>query len=166
MPERSGTTPKPMKFITQLALTTVGTVAMLGTIAAVGAAFHTPEPLSQASPQTPAVVAPSEPTEAMKLAKLGWQELKPGIFGRWCYENCSTSGVIGDDKYFLMEVWAKNQDAGDIYAQVNLLDVADTVVGWTNDTLYLSKGSKGVLTFTTHQENVTTARLVKFSTKG
>lgn len=155
-----------MKFITQLALTTVGTVAMLGTITAVGAAFHTPEPLSQASPQASAVAAPPEPTEAEKLAKLGWMQLKPGIFGRWCSSTCSTSGVIGDDKYFLMEVWAKNQDAGDIYAQVNLLDVADTVVGWTNDSLYLSKGSKGVLTFTTHQENVRAARLIKFNARG
>ena len=162
MPEGSGTTPKPMKFITQLALTTVGTVAMLGTIATVGAAFHTPKPLAQA----PAVVAPPEPSEVMKLAKLGWMQLKPGIFGRWCYGNCSTSKVIGDDKYFLLEIWAKNQDAGDIYAQVNLLDAADTVVGWTNDTLYLSKGSKGILTFTTRQENVTTARLIKFSARG
>lgn len=155
-----------MKFITQLALTTAGTVAMLGTITAVSAAFHTPEPLSQASPQATAVVAPPEPTEAEKLADLGWMQVKPGIFARWCSAGCSTSEVIGDDSYFLMEVWAKDQDAGDIYAQVNLLDATGTVVGWTNDTLYLSKGDKGVLTFTTHQENVTTARMVKFNARG
>ena len=77
----------------------------------------------------------------------GWFQLSPGIYGRWCTQTCSKAGVIGDSAYWLLEVWAKERSAGDIYARINVMQNG-TVVGWTNDTSYLSKGQKGVMTFT------------------
>lgn len=81
-----------------------------------------------------------------KLKEDGWNEIKPGIYGRWCTNSCSTTGVIGRQTYWLMEVWAKDRSASNIYAQANILE-RGTVIGWTNDTLHLPKGQKGVLTF-------------------
>ena len=76
----------------------------------------------------------------------GWFELSRGIYGRWCNETCSKASVIGNASYWLLEVWAKDRAAGDIYARVNITE-GGTVVGWTNDTAYLSQGQKGVMTF-------------------
>ena len=41
----------------------------------------------------------------------------------------------------------------------------DVVTGWTNDTLYLSKGQKGILVFDTYQDFDTT-QLVEFNVRG
>ena len=106
--------------------------------------------------------------EKEEFDRMGWWEQEPGIFVRWCTKTCSSAGVIGDSSYWLMEVWCKERSCGDIYAQMNI-ERNGTVVGWTNDTMYLSKGQKGVLTFQkyglpggggAHQ-----GRLVKFSAR-
>ena len=81
-----------------------------------------------------------------KFKAEGWFQLKPGIYGRWCTHTCNNATVIGDANYWLMEVWSKGRTAGDIYARVNILK-NNVVVGWTNDTAYLSHGQKGILTF-------------------
>ena len=47
---------------------------------------------------------------------------------------------------------------------VNLIK-NDVVVGWTNDTLYLSKGQRGVLTFDSYKD-FDSARLVQFNVRG
>lgn len=60
-----------------------------------------------------------------------------------------------------MEVWAKDKAAGDIYAQINFLK-NDIVIGWTNNTLFLSKGQKGILTFDSYQ-SADAMQLTKFS---
>ena len=67
-----------------------------------------------------------------------------------------------------MEVWAKDRAAGDIYAQINVLN-GGTAIGWTNDTAYLSRGQKGVLTFSKYLPGYGSqysAELVKFSARG
>lgn len=94
----------------------------------------------------------------------GWMELKPGIYGRWCTQTCNSSAVIGDNRYSLLEVWAKDRAAGDIYARVNLLKDG-VVIGWTNDTSYLSLGQKGVLTFDSYQW-FDSAQITEFNTSG
>ena len=99
-----------------------------------------------------------------KFKAEGWWEQRPGIFVRWCTDTCDSGGVIGNGTYALMEVWAKDRAAGDIYAQVNLLRNG-VVSGWTNDTLFLSKGQKGVLTFDTYRK-FDTAQLTKFNVSG
>ena len=99
-----------------------------------------------------------------KFKSEGWWEAADGIYVRWCTNTCDNSSVIGDNTYSLMEVWAKDRAAGDIYAQVNLMK-GDVVVGWTNDTLFLDKGQKGVLTFDTYQ-SPTSFQLTKFSARG
>ena len=99
-----------------------------------------------------------------KFEAEGWFQLEPGIYGRWCTETCNNSKVIGDNRYFLMEVWAKDAHAGDIYAQVNL-EHNGVVIGWTNDTMYLSRGQRGVLTFDSYQY-FDQAQLVKFNARG
>ena len=99
-----------------------------------------------------------------KFKAEGWWEAQPCIFVRWCTETCNNSKVIGDNRYSLMEVWAKDAHAGDIYAQVNL-EHNGVVIGWTNDTMYLSRGQRGVLTFDSHQ-HFDQAQLVKFNARG
>ena len=103
-----------------------------------------------------------------KFKAEGWFELKPGIYGRWCTQTCSNADVIGSASYWLMEVWAKDRAAGDIYAQINVLEDG-VVVGWTNDTAYLSQGQRGVLTFSKYTPghgSRYTAQLVKFNARG
>ena len=98
----------------------------------------------------------------------GWWEQEPGIFVRWCTKTCSSADVIGDASYWLMEVWARDRAAGDIYAQINVLQNG-TVVGWTNDTAFLAQGQKGVLTFTKYTPGSGSnygAQLTKFTTRG
>jgi len=99
-----------------------------------------------------------------KFKAEGWSEVQNGIFVRWCTDTCNNSKVIGDNRYSLMEVWAKDANAGDIYAQVNLMRNG-VVVGWTNDTMYLSRGQRGVLTFDSYQY-FDQAQLVKFNARG
>lgn len=103
-----------------------------------------------------------------ELRAEGWFQVSPGIYGRWCNDTCSKAEVIGDASYWLMEVWAKDRAAGDIYAQVNI-EKNGVVIGWTNDTAYLSKGQKGVLTFSKYLPGSGSqyqADLVKFSARG
>ena len=100
-----------------------------------------------------------------KFKAEGWFQLKPGIYGRWCTETCNNSKVIGRSTYWLMEVWAKDRSAGDIYARINITSNG-TVVGWTNDTTYLSHGQKGILTFSTYQSGVNGAQLTEFNARG
>ena len=109
-----------------------------------------------------------EDAAAAKFKAEGWFQLSPGIYGRWCTKTCSTADVIGNASYWLMEVWAKDRAAGDIYAQINVLN-GGTVIGWTNDTAYLSRGQKGVLTFSKYLPGYGSqysAELVKFSARG
>jgi len=110
----------------------------------------------------------SERKAAAKFKAEGWFQVSSGIYGRWCTETCSKAEVIGNQSYWLMEVWAKDRAAGDIYAQINVLKDG-TVIGWTNDTAYLSRGQKGVLTFTKYLPGYGSqysAQLVKFSARG
>ena len=103
-----------------------------------------------------------------KFKAEGWFQLKPGIYGRWCTQTCSRANVIGSSTYWLLEVWAKDRAAGDIYARVNILRDG-VVVGWTNETAYLSKGQRGVLTFSKYTPghgSRYTAQLVKFNARG
>ncbi len=72
--------------------------------------------------------------------------------------------MIGDNRYSLLEVWAKDRPAGDIYARVNLLKDG-VVIGWTNDTAYLSQGQRGVLTFDSYQY-FDGAQLTEFNARG
>ena len=111
-----------------------------------------------------AKIAEAKAQADAKFKAEGWWEAQPGIFVRWCTETCSNSKVIGDNRYSLMEVWAKDAHAGDIYAQVNL-ERSGVVIGWTNDTMYLSRGQRGVLTFDSHQY-FDQAQLVKFNARG
>ena len=102
-----------------------------------------------------------------KFKEEGWFQLEPGIYGRWCTETCSNADVIGDATYWLMEVWAKEKAAGDIYAQVNILKDG-VVIGWTNDTAFLSEGQKGVLTFSKYLPGGAgqySAQIVKFNAR-
>ena len=100
-----------------------------------------PDPVSSTTPM--ALKVQEEPTTPP-----GYFVLEPGIYGRWCTETdtCSQAGVIGNQSFWLLEVWAKDRSAGDIYGRVNIFK-DDVVIGWTNDTAYLSKGQKGVMTF-------------------
>jgi hypothetical protein len=103
-----------------------------------------------------------------KLKAEGWFEVSRGIYGRWCTQTCSTADVIGSGGYWLMEIWAKDRAAGDIYGQVNIIRDG-VVVGWTNDTLYLDKGQRGILTFQKYglsNPASYTAQLVKFNARG
>ena len=106
---------------------------------------------------------------AERKALEGWTQQEPGIYVRWCTESCSRAEVIGNSAYWLMEVWCKDRSCGDIYAQMNILRNG-TVVGWTNDTMYLSKGQKGVLTFQKYSlpggGAAYQGQLVKFSAHG
>lgn len=104
-----------------------------------------------------------------KFKAEGWWQQEPGIFVRWCTKTCSRAEVIGDSAYWLMEVWCKERACGDIYAQMNI-EKNGTVVGWTNDTLFLSRGQRGVLTFQKYNLPGGGAsyqgQLVKFSARG
>ena len=111
-----------------------------------------------------AKIAEAKAAADAKFQAEGWFQLEPGIYGRWCTNTCSRAKVIGDNTYSLMEVWAKDAHAGDIYAQVNLLRNG-VVVGWTNDTMYLSRGQRGVLTFDSYIDADSTS-LVKFNARG
>jgi len=84
--------------------------------------------------------------EEAKVKAEGWYEMKPGIYARWCTETCSLAKVIGSGSYSLMEVWAKDAHAGDIYARVVVLRDGE-IVGYIKDTIHLSRGQRGVLTF-------------------
>ena len=110
-------------------------------------------------------IASQASAEDAKVKAEGWFQVANGIYGRWCTETCSNAEVIGNAAYWLMEVWAKDRSAGDIYAQINVLQNG-TVIGWTNDTAYLSRGQKGILTFTKYlpgSGGQYKAQLVKFS---
>jgi len=96
-----------------------------------------------------AAIAQQIKKETSQFQAEGWFQLQPGIYGRWCTQTCSTASVIGDASYWLLEVWAKDRPAGDIYARINILQNG-VVVAWTNDTAYLSMGQRGVLTFSKH----------------
>ena len=101
-----------------------------------------------------------------KLAEAGWREQLSGIYVRWCTKTCSQADVIGDSTFALMEVWCKERACGDIYAQANFVKDG-TAVGWTNDTLYLGYGQKGVLTFQKYgYRGGGSAQLVKFTARG
>ena len=63
-----------------------------------------------------------------KFKAEGWWQAQPGIYVRWCTQTCSNAEVIGNASYWLMEVWAKDRAAGDIYAQINVLK-GGTVIG-------------------------------------
>ena len=112
--------------------------------------------------------AKAEAAAKAKFKAEGWFEVDKGIYGRWCTHTCSRAEVIGSSAYWLMEVWAKDRAAGDIYAQINVMQNG-TVVGWTNDTAFLAKGQKGVLTFTKYLPGSGSnyqAQLVKFNARG
>ena len=112
-------------------------------------------------------IAAANAAEA-KFKAEGWFELEPGIYGRWCTETCSTAEVIGDQAYWLMEVWAKDRAAGDVYAQINVIRNG-VIIGWTNDTAYIGAGQRAVLTFGKYgldNSGQYTAELVKFNARG
>jgi len=98
--------------------------------------------------------------EEAKVKAEGWYEMKPGIYARWCTETCSLAKVIGSGSYSLMEVWAKDAHAGDIYARVVLLRDGE-VVGYIKDTIHLSRGQRGVLTFDSYYD-ADSAKLTEF----
>ena len=98
--------------------------------------------------------------EEAKVKAEGWYEMKPGIYARWCTETCSLAKVIGSGSYSLMEVWAKDAHAGDIYARVVLLRDGE-VVGYIKDTIHLSRGQRGVLTFDSYFD-ADSAKLTEF----
>ena len=99
-----------------------------------------------------------------KFKAEGWWQQQPGIYARWCTNTCNNSKVIGSNRYSLLEIWAKDRPAGDIYARVNLIRNG-VVIGWTNDTAYLSKGQRGVLTFDSYQF-FDEAQLTEFRARG
>ena len=111
-----------------------------------------------------AKIAEAKAAAEAKFQAEGWWEQEPGIFVRWCTQTCSRAKVIGSGTYSLMEVWAKDAHAGDIYARVNLLR-NDVVIGWTNDTMYLSHGQRGVLTFDSYID-ADSAQLTEFNARG
>ncbi|WP_186582974.1 hypothetical protein [Synechococcus sp. MEDNS5] len=103
-----------------------------------------------------------------KFEAEGWFELSKGIYGRWCTNTCNKAEVIGNSSYWLMEVWAKDRAAGDIYAQINIMQNG-VVTGWTNDTAFLDKGQRGVLTFQKYGLSngaAYQAQLTKFNARG
>ena len=104
-----------------------------------------------------------EKSDKEEFDRMGWVEQEQGIFVRWCKNDCSKAGLIGDGAYALMEVWCRDRACGDIYAQANFVKNG-SVIGWTNDTLYLDYGQKGVLTFQKYGlSGGGSAELVKFS---
>lgn len=119
--------------------------------------------LAEKEKQRERIAANARAAEA-KFKAEGWTEQEDGIYTRWCTQTCTKTGVIGDNTYALMEVYAKGRAAGDIYAQVNLLQDG-VVVGYTNDTLFLSQGQKGILTFDTYK-SANSMELTKFNVRG
>lgn len=112
--------------------------------------------------------AAKEKAAQAKFKAEGWFELSEGIYGRWCTDTCSKAEVIGNSSYWLMEVWAKDRAAGDIYAQINIMQNG-VVTGWTNDTAFLDKGQRGVLTFQKYGLSngaAYQAQLTKFNARG
>jgi hypothetical protein len=108
---------------------------------------------------TPPPAPPAPPPPGWKVSE------HEGIFWRWCTNDpaCSSDRVIGDGSYVLMQVWCKDRPCGDIYAQVNLINAQDVVVGWTNDSGYGDIGQKVQLTFHATQDDWETARLTQLS---
>lgn len=122
---------------------------------------------AKAKAERDAAIAKANAQKAAAEAKFkaeGWAQVRDGIYVRWCTDTCNNSKVIGDNRYALMEVWAKDRAAGDIYARVNLVRDG-VVIGWTNDTTYLSQGQRGVLTFDSYQY-FDTAELTEFNARG
>ena len=112
--------------------------------------------------------AAKEKAAQAKFEAEGWFELSNGIYGRWCTDTCSQAEVVGNSSYWLMEVWAKDRAAGDIYAQINIMQNG-VVTGWTNDTAFLDKGQRGVLTFQKYGLSngaAYQAQLTKFNARG
>ena len=104
--------------------------------------------------------------EAEEFKRMGWWEVKDGIFARYCTNGpkpCSSAGVIGDASYVLVEIWCKERSCGDIYGRVNLLNSAGTVVGWTNDTGYGGYGQKVVLTFDSYRDGWSKAQITELN---
>ena len=104
--------------------------------------------------------------EEEEFKRLKWWEASNGIYARYCTSGpkpCSSSGVIGDASYVLVEIWCKERACGDIYGRVNLLNNSGTVVGWTNDTGYGGFGQKVVLTFDTYREGWSKAQITDLS---
>ena len=115
-----------------------------------------------------AKIAEAKAQADAKFKAEGWFQLEPGIYGRWCTKTCSTAEVIGDQAYWLMEVWAKDRAAGDVYAQINIVRDG-VIIGWTNDTAYIDHGQRAVLTFGKYGLNdpgQNQAQLVKFNARG
>lgn len=115
-----------------------------------------------------AKIAEAKAQADAKFKAEGWFQLEPGIYGRWCTETCSTAEVIGDQAYWLMEVWAKDRAAGDVYAQINVIRNG-VIIGWTNDTAYIDRGQRAVLTFGKYgidNPGQHQAQLVKFNARG
>lgn len=104
--------------------------------------------------------------EEEEFKRLNWWEPSSGIYARYCTKGpkpCSSSGVIGDASYVLVEIWCKEKACGDIYGRVNLLNNSGTVVGWTNDTGYGGYGQKVVLTFDTYREGWSKAQITELN---
>lgn len=123
--------------------------------------------LAEQKKQREKLAAEARAAEA-KFKAEGWFELATGIYGRWCTQTCSNASVIGDAAYWLLEVWAKDRAAGDIYARINVMQNG-TVIGWTNDTTYLSLGQRGVMTFDKYlpgDGSNYTAQLTEFNARG
>ena len=115
-----------------------------------------------------AKIAEAKAQADAKFEAEGWFQLEPGIYGRWCTKTCSTAEVIGNQSYWLMEVWAKDRAAGDVYAQINIMRDG-VIIGWTNDTAYIGRGQRAVLTFGKYGLNNPgqhQAQLVKFNARG
>ena len=115
-----------------------------------------------------AKIAEAKAQADAKFEAEGWFQLEPGIYGRWCNKTCSTAEVIGGQAYWLMEVWAKDRAAGDVYAQINIMRDG-VIIGWTNDTAYIGRGQRAVLTFGKYGLNNPgqhQAQLVKFNARG
>ena len=96
---------------------------------------------------------------------MGWWEQEPGIFVRWCARPAIGRSDRGSS-YWLMEVWCKERSV--VTSRPNE-HREWLIVGWTSDTMYLSKGQKGVLTFQKYGlpggGGAVQGRLVKFSTR-
>ena len=110
------------------------------------------EPAAIESVQTgPTAEELAKQQEDAQLAADGWFEVSNGIYARWCGgRECQKVSCIAD-RCKPMEVWAKDRAAGDVYARGNFV-TNGVVTGWTNDTLYLGKGQRGILKFNIFQD--------------
>jgi hypothetical protein len=73
-----------------------------------------------------------------------------GTYWAWC-DDCSPDVIGTDQNAWVVQVWCKKQDCGNIYVQGNLIK-DDVVVGWTNATGYGYKGDKVNLTLSTYKD--------------